>query len=293
VTAGVVRLGVVGCGTMGSGLAEVAADTGIDVLVAARTEDSAEAGRRRLHRAVDSTVRKGRRSAEDARALLDRVRFTLDLNDLNDRDLVVEAVREHPDDKYELFALLDKVVADDAVLASTTSSVPVLRLALATGRPDRVIGLHFFSPVPAMPLVEVIDSVFTGSAVHDRAAAFVRDQLGKQIIAAPDRAGFVVNTVLVPFLLAAVRLVESGRVDAETVDRGMVLGCGHPVGPLMLADLVGLDVVAQVADAMFEEFGEQQYAPPALLTRMVAAGLLGRKTGRGFHDHRPRQGRVA
>ncbi|WP_377268717.1 3-hydroxybutyryl-CoA dehydrogenase [Peterkaempfera sp. SMS 1(5)a] len=284
---GIQRVGVIGCGAMGSGIAEVSARAGLDVTVAVRTHDSREAGRQRLRRSVDGAVAKGRLTAEDRDALLRRVEFTLDLADVAECQLVVEAIREQEEDKTELFAALDKLVMDEqAVLASTTSSVPILRLGLATSRPERVIGLHFFSPVPAMQLVEVIDSVFTADAIHERAMSFITRTLGKQPITCPDQTGFVVNALLIPYLLAAIRMVESGRVDAATIDQGMVLGCSHPVGPLKLADLIGLDVVAQVADALSEEFGEPQYAPPALLSRMVAGGLLGRKTGRGFYDHR-------
>ncbi|MDH6135473.1 3-hydroxybutyryl-CoA dehydrogenase [Kitasatospora sp. MAA4] len=284
--AGIHRVGVVGCGAMGSGIAEVCAGAGLDVRVAVRTPDALEAGRGRLLRSLDRSVRKGRLSEQQRGALLARVEFSTDLADLADRQLVVEAIREQEEDKVQLFAQLDKLVtADDAILASNTSSVPIVRLALATGRPGQVLGLHFFSPVPAMPLVELIGSPFTGAEAHERARLFVGEVLGKTAILSPDRTGFVVNALLIPYLLNAIRMVQSGLVSAETVDQGMVLGCSHPVGPLKLADLIGLDVVAQIAAALHDEFGEPQYAAPDLLSRMVAGGLLGRKSGRGFYAH--------
>lgn len=283
----IIRVGVVGCGAMGSGIAEVSGRAGLDVRVAVRTQDSAQAGRRRLLRSLDHGVGKGRITEEERDRVLARVEFTTGLEDLSDRQLVVEAVREQEADKREVFAALDKIVADEqAILASNTSSIPIVRLGLATGRPGQVVGLHFFGPVPVMPLVELVGSPFTAPEVLRQAGEFVAGPLGKQAIRAPDRTGFVVNALLIPYLLAAVRMVEGGLADAETIDQGMVLGCSHPMGPLRLADLIGLDVVAQIAAALHEEFGEPQYEPPALLSRMVAAGLLGRKSGRGFHAHR-------
>ena len=280
------RVGVVGCGAMGSGIAQVCATAGLDVRIAVRTADSLENGRDRLLRSLDRALLKGavtRSEREDAES---RIGFGTDLGELADCQLVVEAVRELEQDKVRVFAELDKVVAHErAVLASTTSSIPIVRLGLATRRPGQVVGLHFFSPVPAMPLVELIGSAFTAPETRERARLFVVGQLGKTAVDCPDRPGFVVNALLIPYLLSAVRMVESGWASAETVDQGMVLGCGHPHGPLKLADLIGLDVVAQIATALYEDCGEPRFAPPELLLRMVEAGMLGRKSGHGFYPH--------
>jgi 3-hydroxybutyryl-CoA dehydrogenase len=283
---GIDRVGVVGCGSMGAGIAEVCARSGLDVRVVASGPATVDLGRQRIARSLDNAVRKGRLGEAERAAALDHITVIADLHELADRQLVVEAVREAEPTKAEIFAALDKIVDDpDAVLASNTSSIPIIRLARVTARPERVIGMHFFSPVPALPLVELIASVRTGDLTRSRAAAFVTDRLGKQVVHAPDRAGFVVNGLLVPYLLAAIRMVESGHASADVVDRAMVLGCAHPVGPLRLADLIGLDVIASVAEALYDEYKEPLYAPPPLLRRLVDAGMLGKKTGRGFHDH--------
>ncbi|MEV7723433.1 3-hydroxybutyryl-CoA dehydrogenase [Streptomyces sp. NPDC087917] len=206
--------------------------------------------------------------------------------DLDDRQLVIEAVVEDAEAKIAVFAALDKIVEDhEAVLATNTSAIPVMRLGMATGRADRVIGLHFFNPVPVLPLVEIVASLHTSARVKAATEAFVRDTLGKTAVHAQDRAGFVVNALLVPYLLSAVRMAESGFATATDIDSGMVLGCAHPMGPLKLADLIGLDTVAAIAESLYAEFKEPLYAPPPLLLRMVQAGLLGRKTGRGFHTY--------
>jgi 3-hydroxybutyryl-CoA dehydrogenase len=282
----ITRVGVVGCGVMGGGIAEVSARAGLDTTVVVSTPAAIEAGRTRMARSLDQAVAKGRCGADERDAAWSRLTFTAELGDLADRQLVVEAVREVPETKCDVFAALDKIVADpDAVLASTTSSIPVSRLARATVRPGRVIGAHFFSPVPMLPLVEVIASVLTDPATVERTTTFVTAALGKKVIQAPDRAGFVVNVLLVPYLLAAIRMVEAGHATAETVDDGMTLGCAHPVGPLRLADLIGLDVIHAVAEALYDEYKEPLYAPPPLLRRMVEAGLLGKKSGLGFHRH--------
>ncbi len=199
---------------------------------------------------------------------------------------MIEAVKENESLKRELFATLDKIVeSPDAVLASNTSSIPIVRLARATERPEQVVGMHFFNPAPVLPLVEIVSSVLTAPRVAARATDFVTDVLGKQPISSPDRSGFIVNALLFPYLLSAVRMVDSGLADAEVIDRSMVLGCSHPLGPLRLADLIGLDTTVSIAQAMYEEFKEPLYAPPALLLRMVEGGLLGRKSGRGFYEY--------
>ncbi|MEV5952489.1 3-hydroxybutyryl-CoA dehydrogenase [Streptomyces sp. NPDC051987] len=277
------RLGVVGCGLMGSGIAEVAARSGLNVRVAEATPDAVEAGRRRLTASLDRALRSHRLSEEQRDQALNRVSFTLDLTDMADRQFVVEAVAENRDIKTDVLRALDKAVEDPAaVLATNTSSIPIVDLAVVTERPARVIGMHFFNPVPVQRLVELIPSLTTDADTLRRARSFA-EQLGKQAIQAPDRSGFVVNALLVPYLLGAIRMVESGSARPEDIDRGMELGCAHPMGPLRLLDLIGLDTAQAVAESLYEEFKEPLYAPPALLRRMVAAGHLGRKSGRGFH----------
>ncbi|MFE3032485.1 3-hydroxybutyryl-CoA dehydrogenase [Streptomyces canus] len=281
----VTRLGVVGCGLMGSGIAEVAARHGIDVRVAESTPDAAEAGRRRVTASLDRGVRHGKLSAEQRDQALARLSFTVDLGDMADRQFVVEAVAENRDIKTGVLRDLDKAVEDPtAVLATNTSSIPVVDLAVVTERPERVIGLHFFNPVPVQRLVEVIPALVTDVETLRRTRDFA-GQLGKEAVQAPDRSGFVVNALLVPYLLSAVRMVESGSARPDDIDRGMELGCAHPMGPLRLLDLIGLDTAQAVAESMYEEYKEPLYAPPALLRRMVAAGHLGRKSGRGFHTY--------
>jgi 3-hydroxybutyryl-CoA dehydrogenase len=280
------RIGIVGCGIMGSGIAEVCARRDLDVLVAVASHASAQAGRQRVADSLERGVRKGRISGDERDQALDRVAFTTDIGDLGDRQLVVEAVREHEPTKLEVFASLDKALSDpDAILASNTSAIPIIRLARATGRASHVIGVHFFNPAPALPLVEVIGSLLTTEQTRARTEAFVIGTLGKQVLAAPDRAGFVVNALLIPYLISAIRMVESTGVSAAAIDSAMTLGCAHPLGPLRTADLIGLDIVASIATSLYEESKDPQVAPPALLLRMIEAGLLGRKAGRGFHQY--------
>ncbi|MEI5519535.1 3-hydroxybutyryl-CoA dehydrogenase [Streptomyces brasiliscabiei] len=282
----VARVGVVGCGLMGSGIAELSALAGYDVRVAVSSPDSLTAGRGRVLASLDRAVRAERIGAADRDAALDRISFTTDVFELADRQLVIESIAEDKAAKIELFTLLDKALEDpEAILASNTSSLSVTAMAGATGRPGQVLGLHFFSPTQLIPLVEVIPALHTSESALTRAEEFVTAGLGKQAIRSEDRTGFVVNSLLVPYLLSAMRMVESGFATAETVDRGMTLGCSHPVGPLKLADLIGLDVLHAVAEALYAEYRETLYAPPPLLTRMVEGGLLGRKTGRGFYRH--------
>ncbi|MFJ6725101.1 3-hydroxybutyryl-CoA dehydrogenase [Streptomyces sp. NPDC091281] len=278
------RVGVVGGGQMGAGIAEVCARAGLDTVVCEVDAMAARAARDRVAGSLERAVGRGRLAEADARAALDRLVFTGSLEDLADRQLVVEAVVENADAKTEMFAALDKIVADPgAVLATNTSSLPVMRLGRATGRADRVVGLHFFNPVPVLPLVEVVSSLHTSADTVAAAADFAAGTLGKTVIHARDRAGFVVNALLIPYLLSAVRMAESGFATAADIDAGMERGCAHPMGPLRLADLIGLDTVAAIADSLYDEFREPLHAPPPLLRRMVEAGLLGRKSGRGFH----------
>jgi 3-hydroxybutyryl-CoA dehydrogenase len=213
-----------------------------------------------------------------------RVRGGLDVAELADRELVIEAASEDEALKLDLFRRLDDVVGDTALLASNTSAIPISRIAAATGAPERVIGLHFFNPAPVMGLVEVIPGLRTSPEITRRAVQFV-EHLGKTPVVAPDRAGFIVNALLVPYLLAGIRMLDTGNASADDIDAAMRLGCGHPMGPLELADLAGLDTVAAAATSLHREFGEAQYAPPPLLQRMVESGLLGRKSGAGFHRY--------
>ncbi|AIJ23254.1 3-hydroxybutyryl-CoA dehydrogenase [Amycolatopsis methanolica] len=283
----IAKVGVVGGGLMGAGIAEVCARAGLDVVVAEAGEAALAAARERISTSLDRATRAGKLSAED-RAIVDgRLSYTADLDDFADRDLVIEAVAEDERIKIDVFERLDKIVQrPDAILASNTSSIPIMKLAVATERAAQVVGIHFFNPVPVLPLVELIPSLLTADRTRERAAEFASETLGKTVVHAQDRSGFVVNALLVPYLLSAIRMLESGFAAAEDIDNGMVHGCAHPMGPLRLADLIGLDTTKAVAESMYAEFKEPLYAPPPLLLRMVDAGLLGRKSGRGFYDYR-------
>lgn len=275
-----------GAGQMGAGIAEVCVRSDLDVLVCEETAQAAAAGRRRILASMERAVHRGRISRQERDRAAWRLRFTTDLGEMADRQLVIEAVSENEMLKREIFAALDKVVSDPvAVLASTTSSIPIMKLGTATSRASHVLGLHFFNPAPVMPLVEVATSLLTSSVVRDRVESFTVRVLGKRVIRSTDRIGFVVNSLLVPYLLAAIRMVESGFAEPQDVDAAMTLGCAHPMGPLALADLIGLDILAAIAESMYAELRDAQYAPPPLLLRMVDAGLLGRKSGRGFHPY--------
>ncbi len=285
--AAVERVGIVGGGIMGTGIAEVCARAGLGVVLVETDADRAEAARGRVEQSLDRAVRRGKLEAEAAAEALDGLQAVSDLGELADRQLVIEAVFEDRQAKLDVFARLADVVEDpEAILASNTSSIPIVELAAATnGRAEHVLGLHFFNPVPVLALVEIIPSLLTDAAVSERAWAFTADQLGKDPITAPDRAGFTVNALLIPYLLAAVRMFEQGLASAEDIDKGMVKGCAHPMGPLALADLIGLDTVLGVAETLYAEHREQLFAPPPLLQRLVAANLLGRKTGRGLYRY--------
>ncbi|MER6915644.1 3-hydroxybutyryl-CoA dehydrogenase [Streptomyces sp. NPDC000594] len=284
--ADIARVGVVGCGQMGAGIAEVCARSGLEVKVAETTGEALEFGRTRLLNSLAKAAERGKISEAERDAALERLSFTTDLGEFADRDLVIEAVVENEQVKTEIFQVLDQVVTrQDAILASNTSSIPLVKLAVATSRPDQVIGIHFFNPAPVQQLVELIPALTTSEETVKRAEAVVGQVLGKHPIRAQDRSGFVVNALLIPYLLAAVRMFESGIAGREDIDNGMELGCAHPMGPLKLADLIGLDTVASVADSMYEEFKEPLYAAPPLLQRMVDAGRLGRKTGSGFYPY--------
>jgi 3-hydroxybutyryl-CoA dehydrogenase len=278
------QIGVVGCGLMGAGIAEVCARAGLDVIAVESSAAAVDAGRSRLEKSLQRAEKRGK--IESAADVLERIRVVEDLGELADRELVVEAIAEDESLKVDIFARLDKIVtAEDAILASNTSSIPIMKLAVATRRPAYVMGVHFFNPVPVLSLVELVPSLLTSKETTERARSFIETKLGKHPIDCQDRAGFVVNALLIPFILSAIRMMESGFATAEDIDEGLVRGAAHPQGPLALADLIGLDTTKAVAESLYEEFKEPLYAPPPLLARMVEAGLLGRKSGRGFYTY--------
>lgn len=277
---------MVGCGQMGAGIAEVCARAGLDTVVREIDATAAERGRSRLLGSFDKAVDRGKMTEEEREATIGRLTFTTDLADMADRDLVIEAVVEDEELKTTVFRALDAAVeADDAILASNTSSIPIMKLGIATQRPEQVVGIHFFNPVPVLRLVELVTSLMTSEKTTERAAEFSTGVLDRVVIRSQDRAGFVVNALLIPYILSAIRMMESGFATADDIDNGMVEGCNHPMGPLHLADLIGLDTTQAVAESLYEEFKEPLYAPPPMLSRMVEAGLLGRKSGRGFYDY--------
>jgi 3-hydroxybutyryl-CoA dehydrogenase len=278
------ELGVVGAGFMGSGIAESAARAGVTVKLYEPEDGPLALSRSRIESSVARVVERGRLSAEDAAALVERIAWSTDLESLSGADLVVEAIVEDEQIKADAFRQLDAIAKPEAILASNTSSIPIAGLAAATGRPDRVLGLHFFSPVPVMKLVEVVVGLDTADETIARAETFA-EQIGKTAIRTKDRSGFIVNFLLVPYLMAAVRMYEDGFASREDIDEGMKLGCGHPMGPLTLCDFIGLDVLYSVCDSLYEEFKRDEYAPPPLMKRMVVSGHLGRKTGRGFYEY--------
>jgi len=278
------RVGVVGCGLMGAGIAEVSARAGLDVVVIESDAARAAAGVERLEKSLARAQAKGK--IDSAAEVITRVWVVTELEELADRDLVVEAIVEDEPAKVALFKQLDGIVSSpDAILASNTSSIPIMKLGVVTSRPQHVLGIHFFNPVPVLSLVELVPSLLTAEATTERARTFVQGRLGKHAIDCQDRAGFVVNALLIPFVLSAIRMLESGFATAEDIDEGLVRGAAHPQGPLALADLIGLDTTKAVAESLYEEFKEPLYAAPPLLARMVDAGLLGRKSGRGFYTY--------
>jgi 3-hydroxybutyryl-CoA dehydrogenase len=280
----ITQIGVVGAGFMGSGIAESAARAGVTVKLHEPAEGPLVRSRAAVAASVDRVVSRGRLSAEEAQALLGRIEWSVDLEVLAGCELVVEAIVEDERAKIQTFRQLDELLPGGVILASNTSSIPIAGLAAATGRADRVLGLHFFSPVPVMKLVEVVIGLDTAPDTVARAEAFA-SQIGKTPIKTKDRSGFIVNFLLVPYLMAAVRMYEEGFASREDIDEGMKLGCGHPMGPLALCDFIGLDVLYSVCDSLYEEFKRDEYAPPPLMKRMVVSGHLGRKTGRGFYDY--------
>ncbi len=277
------RVGVVGCGLMGSGIAEVAARAGRDVTVREPSAELLRAGRDRIERSMERAVSKEKLSTAERDRALERLRFTTDLSDLAACDLVIEAIVEDVAAKRSLFQDLDALCGARTIFASNTSSLPISAIAAATSRPDRFVGLHFFNPVPVMALVEVVRTLLTGHEAFESAVAFVR-ALGKVPISAKDASGFVVNLLLVPYMLDAIRQLERGVASISDIDTGMVLGCGHPMGPFTLCDFVGLDTLHRISEIMYEEYREERYAPPPLLRRLVTLGRYGKKNGRGFYD---------
>jgi 3-hydroxybutyryl-CoA dehydrogenase len=246
-------------------------------------------GRARIEGSLATAVRRGKLSEEDSERALTQIRYETDLGTLADRELVIEAITEDEQAKIATFRALDRIVeSENAILASNTSSIPIMKLATVTNRPEQVIGLHFFNPVPVLRLVELVTSLLTSDVTIDRATLLATETLDKRVIRSQDRAGFIVNALLIPYLLSSVRMLESGFATRDDIDAGMTEGCAHPMGPLTLSDLIGLDTMKAVAESLYEEFKEPLYAPPPLLLRMVEAGLLGRKSGRGFYEYSPK-----
>ena len=278
-------VGVIGVGTMGSGVVEVAARNGLQVVAREATPELVEAGRARVEGSMDRGVARGKLDEATRDAVAAAVAWTTDLDDLAGCQLVLEAVPERLPLKLEIFGVLDRVLDPSAIMATNTSSIPIIDVAMGTSRPQQVLGMHFFNPATVMKLVEVISTELTAPEVTEAATAFATDTLGKRVVPAPDRAGFVVNKLLIPYICQAIEMYESGHASASDIDDAMKLGAGHPMGPLTLADLIGLDVCLFTAESLYAEYAERFYAPPPLLRRMVAAGRLGRKTGSGFYEY--------
>ena len=279
------RVGVIGGGLMGSGIAEVCARSGVDVTIVELDRARLDQTHAKIDKSLDRAASTGRLKADDRKAAGERLAYSTSLEDLAGSDAAIEAVVEDEKTKRELFLELDGILPDAEFLASNTSSVPIMKLAAGTSNPQRVLGMHFFNPVPVLPLVELVRSIMTSEQTLERARQFAEETLGKTSIDSQDRAGFVVNALLVPYILSAVRMYESGFAAKEDIDRGMVKGCAHPMGPLALADLIGLDTLLAVSQSLYEEFRDPSSVAPALLNRMVEAGLLGRKSGQGFYDY--------
>jgi len=278
------KAGVLGCGLMGSGIAEVCAKAGYETVVREVEEAFLKKGMARLEGSLSRAVEKGKLAAAEKEAIAGRLHGTTALEDLRDCDIVVEAIVENLDAKKETYAALDRICKPETIFCSNTSSLTITEMSAATSRPDRFAGLHFFNPVPVMKLVEVVRTIATSAETEKTVLEFARS-LGKEPIRAQDNSGFVVNRLLVPYLLDAVRALEEGVGSREDIDKGMELGCGHPMGPLKLLDFVGLDTTYYIAEIMFNEYREKRFAPPPLLKRMVLAGRLGKKSGRGFYEY--------
>jgi 3-hydroxybutyryl-CoA dehydrogenase len=283
---GITRVGVVGCGLMGSGIAEVCAKSGVPTIVREIDAGTVERGQAKIKNSIDRALQANKISQAEYDTITKNLSYTTQLSDLADCDLIIEAVIEDEALKTDVFRHLDKIIKwPDTILATNTSSIPVMKLGMVTNRPSHVVGIHFFNPVPVLRLAEVVPSLLTSDDTVRRAREFSEKNLNKRVILAKDRAGFIVNSLLVPYILSAIRMLESGYASAEDIDTGMVEGCAHPMGPLRLADLIGLDTTMAVAQSLYAEFKEPLFASPPLLNRMVDAGLLGRKAGRGFYDY--------
>jgi 3-hydroxybutyryl-CoA dehydrogenase len=278
------RIGIMGVGLMGAGIAEVCARAGYDTLVREINDELLARGLDRIETSMQSSVQRGKLTPADQEAARSRVRGTTRLEDFADRDLVIEAAIEDLHLKRELFVQLDQICPPQAILASNTSSIPIIQLAAATKRPDRVLGMHFFNPVPTMQLIELVRTLTTSDEALETVHV-VGERLGKRMIVSKDRAGFIVNYLLMPYMLDAVRMLEQGFASKEDIDLGMMLGTSYPMGPFTLADFVGLDTAVHIADVLFDAFKEPRFAAPTLLRQMVAAGWLGRKSGRGFYHY--------
>jgi 3-hydroxybutyryl-CoA dehydrogenase len=279
------KVGVLGCGLMGAGIAEVCARAGLDTVVREVEDSLLEKGIERIHRSLDKAVDKGKLEESEREAALGKLSGTTEIEPLADCDLIIEAIVENLDEKCRVFRQLDALVEDSAIFASNTSSLTITEIAMAAGRGDRFLGLHFFNPVPVMRLVEVVRTLMTSDESMETARDFVR-AIGKEPVTCQDNSGFIVNRLLVPYLLDAIRALEEGVGSTEDIDKAMQLGCGYPMGPLTLLDFVGLDTTYYIANIMFEEYREKRFAPPPLLKKMVLAGRLGRKSGHGFYDYR-------
>ena len=283
----ITTVGIIGCGQMGSGIAEVAAKAGLEVMVCEVDNQIMDRGLSKIQKSLAKAVERGKLAEADMVATLERISGTVNTEDLADCDIVIEAVFEDLEVKRTVFAELDRIIKPEAILATNTSSISIAAIATATGRGDKVIGMHFFNPVPVMALVEYVPSILTSQETIDAVSA-LGEKMGKTGVLAKDSPGFIVNRLLVAYLLDAIRVYEQGLASREDIDNAMKLGAAHPMGPLTLADFIGLDVIKQVADVFSQEYGEPRYFSPPLLTRMVAAGLLGRKSGRGFYDYSKR-----
>jgi 3-hydroxybutyryl-CoA dehydrogenase len=278
------KVGVIGCGIMGSGIVEVCAKAGTQVTYVEVDDERVEKGRARIEKSLSRAVERGKLSEEDRAGILSEIHGTADFEDLGDSDLVIEAATENLGTKLEIFKVLDGITRKDIVLATNTSSLPIVQLGMQTKRPDRVVGMHFFNPPPVMPLLELVRSITTSDETVDFARG-MGDRLGKTTVMAKDRAGFIVNYLLTYYLNSAIRMVEEGFATKEDIDTAVKLGLSHPMGPFELLDLIGLDTMMAVAEVLYEEFRDPDVAPPPLARRMVAAGFLGRKTGKGFYDY--------
>src|SRR6266704_855008 len=286
------KVAVLGGGLMGSGIAQVSAAAGFPTTVREISEPLCAKSRQSIEKTLKKGMERGKVTEAERDSTLRNLRFVTELNDLADSDLFIEAVVEDLDVKNRLWSELNQIAGPDAIFASNTSSLTIIAMAAASGRPDRMLGLHFFNPVPAMKLVEVVRTITTSQETEDAALAFVK-QLGKEPIRAKDNSGFVVNLLLVPYMLDAIRALEANVASVEDIDKGMQLGAGHPMGPFTLLDFVGLDTVYKISEIMFAEYREPRYAPPPLLKRMVLAGMLGKKSGKGFYDYSSTPPRVS